>query len=185
MEKAAPAKLSQTEALARELKLDLLRVDFSMVLSKWVGETEKHLRQIFDIGQTSGAIILVDEAEAWLAKRTEVNHSQDRYGNFEVAYLLQRMESYRGLTILSTNMKNIIDPAFMRRFTFCLQFRSPDQRKREEIWRRIFPKSIHTENLNMKNLSKLSISGARIRNIAINALFLSTSEGVDLKMNHI
>ena len=127
------------EVLANELRLDLYRIDLSSVVSKYIGETEKNLRRVFDAAEDSGAILLFDEADALFGKRSEVKDSHDRYANIEVSYLLQRMEAYRGLAILTTNMKSGLDPAFLRRLRFIVQFPFPDARSGAAIWRRVFP----------------------------------------------
>ena len=114
------------EVLARELRLDLYRIDLSQVVSKYIGETEKNLRRVFDAAEEGGAILLFDEADALFGKRSEVKDSHDRYANIEVSYLLQRMEGYRGLAILTTNKPDDLDPAFLRRIRFVVQFPFPD-----------------------------------------------------------
>ncbi len=132
-------KTMAAEVLAHELRLDLYRIDLSSVVSKYIGETEKNLRRVFDAAEEGGAILLFDEADALFGKRSEVKDSHDRYANIEVSYLLQRMEAYRGLAILTTNLKNALDTAFLRRIRFVVQFPFPDAIQRAEIWRRIFP----------------------------------------------
>ena len=132
-------KTMAAEVIAHELRLDLYRIDLSQVVSKYIGETEKNLRRVFDAAEEGGAILLFDEADALFGKRSEVKDSHDRYANIEVSYLLQRMECYRGLAILTTNRKNDLDPAFLRRIRFVVQFPFPDAAQRAEIWRRIFP----------------------------------------------
>ena len=128
------------EVLANELKLDLYRIDLSQVVSKYIGETEKNLRRVFDAAEEGAAILLFDEADALFGKRSEVKDSHDRYANIEVSYLLQRMETYRGLAILTTNQKSAIDLAFLRRIRFVVEFPFPEAAQRAEIWRRIFPR---------------------------------------------
>ena len=123
-------KTLAAEVIARELRLDLYRIDLSQVVSKYIGETEKNLRRVFDAAEEGGAILLFDEADALFGKRTEVKDSHDRYANIEVSYLLQRMECYRGLAILTTNKKNDLDPAFLRRIRFVVQFPFPEAAQR-------------------------------------------------------
>ncbi|MCC5666842.1 ATP-binding protein [Nostoc sp. CHAB 5784] len=142
-------KTMAAEVLAQELQLDLYRIDISAIVSKYIGETEKNLRQVFDAAETGGVILLFDEADAIFGKRSEVKDARDRYANMEVSYLLQRMESYRGLSILTTNLKGSIDQAFLRRIRFITQFPFPDASQRAEIWRRVFPKATPTEKLNI------------------------------------
>ena len=132
-------KTLAAEVLARELELDLYRIDLAATVSKYIGETEKNLRRVFDAAEASGAVLLFDEADALFGKRGEVKDGHDRYANLEVAYLLQRMESYRGLAILTTNLRSNVDRAFLRRLRFVVQFPFPDAQHRAEIWRRTLP----------------------------------------------
>ena len=178
-------KTMAAEVLAGELRLDLYRIDLSQVVSKYIGETEKNLRRVFDAAEEGGAILLFDEADALFGKRSEVKDSHDRYANIEVSYLLQRMESYRGLAILTTNMKNALDPAFMRRIRFVVQFPFPDAEQRAEIWRRIFPSDTPTEGLDVSKLARLNVAGGNIRNIALNAAFLAADVGEQVRMTHL
>ena len=127
------------EVLASELRLDLYHIDLSRVVSKYIGETEENLRRVFDAAEENGAILLFDEADSLFGARSEVKDSHDRYANIEVSYLLQRMEAYRGLAILTTNMRAALDPAFLRRLRFTVAFPFPDAAQRAEIWRRVFP----------------------------------------------
>ena len=175
-------KTMAAEVLATELRLDLYRIDLSAVVSKYIGETEKNLRRVFDAAENGGAVLLFDEADALFGKRSEVKDSHDRYANVEISYLLQRMEAYRGLAILTTNMKNAIDPSFMRRIRFVVQFPFPDADHRAEIWRRVFPAGIPTEALDYGKLARLSVSGGSIRNIALNAAFLAADQGEPVQM---
>jgi hypothetical protein len=178
-------KTMAAEVLARELQLDLYRIDLSQVVSKYIGETEKNLRHVFDAAEESGAVLLFDEADALFGKRSEVKDSHDRYANIEVSYLLQRMEAYRGLAILTTNLKTTLDTAFLRRLRFIVQFPFPDAAQRAEIWRRIFPSETPTENLDAHKLARLNITGGSIRNIALNAAFLAAAEGQPVTMTHL
>ncbi|MFZ3168355.1 MAG: ATP-binding protein [Candidatus Methanoperedens sp.] len=178
-------KTMAAEVLASELALDLYRIDLSQVVSKYIGETEKNLRRVFDAAEEGGAVLLFDEADALFGKRSEVKDSHDRYANIEVSYLLQRMEAYRGLAILTTNMKSALDTAFLRRIRFIVQFPFPDTAQRAEIWRRIFPSSTPTENIDVNRLAKLSIAGGNIRNIALNAAFLAADAGESVRMMHL
>ena len=165
-------KTMAAEVLARDLELDLYRIDLSSVVSKYIGETEKNLRRVFDAAEESGAILLFDEADALFGKRSEVKDSHDRYANIEVSYLLQRMEAYRGLAILTTNMKEALDTAFLRRIRFIVQFPFPDAAQRAKIWMRIFPKALPVD-MDPAKLSRLNVAGGNIRNIAMNAAFLA------------
>ncbi len=171
--------------LARELNRDLYQIDLATVVSKYIGETEKHLRKIFDAAERSGAILLFDEADALFGKRSQVRDSHDRYANLEVSYLLQRMESYRGIAILTTNMQNALDTAFQRRLRFAVQFPFPDGTSRERIWRRVFPVAAPTAALDYERLGQLNVTGGAIRNIALLAAFLAADAGAPIGMRHI
>ncbi len=178
-------KTLAAEVLAGELRLDLYRIDLSQVVSKYIGETEKNLRQIFDAAEEGGAILFFDEADALFGKRSEVKDSHDRYANIEIAYLLQRMESYRGLAVLATNMKAVLDPAFLRRIRFAVPFPFPDAATRAEIWRRVFPKDAPTGALDPVKLARLNVTGGNIRNIAVNAAFLAAAADEPVRMSHL
>jgi ATPase family associated with various cellular activities (AAA) len=178
-------KTMAAEVLARELDLALLRIDLASVVSKYIGETEKHLARIFDAGEDGGAILLFDEADALFGKRSEVKDSHDRYANIEVSYLLQRMEAYRGLALLTTNQKSALDPAFQRRLRQIINFPFPDAEQRAQIWRGAFPAATPTEGLDMDKLGRLQVSGGQIRNIAVNAAFHAAEEGVPVRMAHL
>ncbi len=178
-------KTLAAEVLAHELRLDLYRIDLSSVVSKYIGETEKNLRRVFDAAEEGGAILLFDEADALFGKRSEVKDSHDRYANIEVSYLLQRMEAYRGLAILTTNLKNALDAAFLRRIRFVVQFPFPDAAQRTEIWRRIFPQLTPTEDLDFNKLARLNVAGGNIRNIALNAAFLAADAHEPVRMGHL
>jgi hypothetical protein len=178
-------KTMAAEVLARELRLDVYRIDLSQVVSKYIGETEKNLRRVFDAAEGGGAILLFDEADALFGKRSEVKDSHDRYANIEVSYLLQRMESYGGLAILTTNLKNTLDPAFLRRLRFVVTFPFPDAGQREAIWRGIFPVSTPTEGLDHARLARLNVAGGNIRNIALQAAFLAAEAGEPVRMRHL
>jgi len=178
-------KTMAAELLARELNLDVYRIDLSRVVSKYIGETEKNLRRVFDAAENGGVILLFDEADALFGKRTEVKDSHDRYANIEVGYLLQRMEAYSGLAILTTNTKDALDPAFLRRLRFVVRFPFPDAAQREEIWRRIYPAAVPTDDLDLERLARLTVSGGSIRGIALNAAFLAADAGEPVRMAHV
>ncbi len=180
-------KTMAAEVLARELDLDLYRIDLSSVVSKYIGETEKNLRQVFDAAEEGGVILLFDEADALFGKRSDVKDSHDRYANIEVSYLLQRVEAYQGLAILTTNLKSSMDRAFQRRLRFTLNFPFPDAAQREAIWARVFPAQTPTLGLDSRRLSKLNVAGGNIRNIALNAAFLAAEdgEGRPVEMKHL
>ena len=178
-------KTLAAEVLANELRLDLYRIDLSQVVSKYIGETEKNLRRVFDAAEAGGAVLLFDEADALFGKRSEVKDSHDRYANIEVSYLLQRMEAYRGLAILTTNMKSALDPAFLRRIRFVVYFPFPDAAQRAGIWQRIFPADTPTEGLDAARLARLNVAGGNIANIALNAAFLAADAGQPVRMPHL
>lgn len=178
-------KTLAAEILGNELGLDLFRIDLSAVISKYIGETEKNLSKIFEGAEDSGAILLFDEADALFGKRGEVKDSHDRYANIEVSYLLQRMEAYRGLAILTTNLKSSLDRAFLRRLRFVVNFPFPERGEREAIWRRVFPEATPTEGLDFAKLSRLAMAGGNIRNIALSAAFQAAEEGAAVAMRHL
>ena len=178
-------KTLAAEVLATHLRLDMYRIDLSAVVSKYIGETEKNLRQVFDAAESGGVLLLFDEADALFGKRAEVKDSHDRYANIEVGYLLQRMESFQGLAILTTNSKSALDKAFQRRLRFTVDFPFPDPAEREAIWKRVFPPATPTEGLNPSLLAKLNMAGGNIRNIALNAAFLAAEQGAPVQMKHL
>ena len=178
-------KTLAAEVIANELALDLYRIDLSQVVSKYIGETEKNLRRIFDAAEESGAILLFDEADALFGKRSEVRDSHDRYANIEVSYLLSRIESYRGLAILTTNFRQALDPAFLRRIRFMVQFPFPEVAEREAIWRRAFPAGAPTTGLDTAKLARLRVTGGSIRNIALGAAFLAADEAAPIQPRHV
>jgi ATPase family associated with various cellular activities (AAA) len=185
---AGPSGTGKTmsgEVLANELRLDLYRIDLSQVVSKYIGETEKNLRSVFDAAEDGGAILLFDEADALFGKRSEVKDSRDRYANIEVSYLLQRMEAYRGLAILTTNRKDALDQAFLRRIRFVVEFPFPEAAQRAEIWQRVFPRQTPTEGLRIDRLARLTAAGGHIHNIAIGAAFLAADAGEPVRMSHL
>ena len=178
-------KTLAAEVLGNELQLDVYRIDLSTIVSKYIGETEKNLSKIFDIAEGYGAILLFDEADALFGKRSEVKDSRDRYANMEVSYLLQRIESYQGLAILTTNLKDDLDRAFLRRIRFTIQFPFPDFKQRLAIWQHAFPNNTPTLDLSFEKLAKLSVAGGNIRNIAINAAFMAAGDRQSIQMKHI
>ncbi|HHY56464.1 MAG TPA: ATP-binding protein [Chloroflexi bacterium] len=178
-------KTMAAEVLANELELDLYKIDLSQVVSKYIGETEKNLRRVFDAAEEGGAILLFDEADAIFGKRSEVKDSHDRYANIEVSYLLQRMEAYSGLAILTTNMKSALDTAFLRRIRFLVHFPFPDATQRAAIWQRIFPAETPTQKLEPEKLAQLNVAGGNIRNIALAAAFLAAEDASPVTMRHI
>src|SRR5678809_200159 len=159
--------------------MELFRVDLSRIVSKWIGETEKNLGKVFDEADRSNAIILFDEADALFAKRTEVKSSVDRYANLEINFLLQRMESFGGVTILTTNFEDTIDTAFKRRLTFRMRFEKPDADARAALWGKVFPSSCQlAHDFDAAALGALfEMSGGNIRNAAVRAAFFAAAAG--------
>jgi SpoVK/Ycf46/Vps4 family AAA+-type ATPase len=146
-------------------------------VSKYIGETEKNLRRVFDAAEDGGAILLFDEADALFGKRSEVKDSHDRYANIEINYLLQRIETYRGLAILATNMKSALDAAFLRRLRFIVNFPFPGFDDRKKIWQKVFPPGVKIEDLDYDRLARINLSGGNIFNTALNATFLAAARG--------
>jgi hypothetical protein len=183
-------KTMAAEVIANELCLDLYRIDLSAVVSKYIGETEKNLRRVFDAAEDGGVILLFDEADALFGKRSEVKDSHDRYANIEVNYLLQRMEAFHGLAILATNMKSALDQAFMRRLRFIVNIPFPGTNERKLIWEGAFPRDDHERNLpgtplkdlDYDHLTRLNLTGGSIHNVALNAAFLAARSGTPVTM---
>ena len=179
-------KTMAAEVIANALNLDLYRIDLSAVVSKYIGETEKNLHKLFDTAEDSGAILFFDEADALFGKRSEVKDGHDRYANIETNYLLQRMESYRGLAILATNTKDSLDKAFMRRLRFIVDFPIPEGEQRKEIWQKVFPScSPVDEGLDYDRLAKLNLTGGSIFNIALNTTLLASQDGKSITMQMV
>ncbi len=175
-------KTMAAEVIANELRLNLYRIDLSAVVSKYIGETEKNLRRLFDAAEDGGAILFFDEADALFGKRSEVKDSHDRYANIEINYLLQRIEAYSGLAILATNLKQSIDSAFMRRLRFVVTFTFPNRRERQGIWQRAFPPETPIDSIDYDHLAKFNLTGGNIHNIALNAAFLAAQAETTVTM---
>ncbi|NEO85806.1 MAG: ATP-binding protein [Spirulina sp. SIO3F2] len=178
-------KTMAAEAIASELNLDVYRIDLSSIISKYIGETEKNLRKLFDAAESGGVILLFDEADALFGKRSEVRDSHDRHANVEVAYLLQRMETFQGLAILTTNLKSSLDQAFLRRIRFVINFPFPKAPQRAEIWRRVFPQQTPTQKLDYELLAQLEVAGGNIKSIAMNAAFIAAKADEPIQMKHL
>jgi len=178
-------KTMAAEILAAHLELDLYRIDLAGVVSKYIGETEKNLRRVFEAAERSGAILFFDEADALFGSRTEVRDSHDRYANLEINYLLQRMEDYSGLAILATNRRAALDAAFLRRLRFAIDFSFPGADDRQRIWERVFPAEAATRGLEYAFLSRLDLSGGNIRSVAVNAAFLAAAEESPIGMEQV
>ncbi|MBD2729686.1 ATP-binding protein [Nostoc sp. FACHB-892] len=175
-------KTMAAEVIANDLQLNLYRIDLSSVVNKYIGETEKNLRRLFDAAEDGGAILFFDEADALFGKRSEVKDSHDRYANIEVNYLLQRLEAYRGLAILATNLKSSLDHAFTRRLRFIVNFPFPGVAERQMMWQKVFPPETPTQDLDFNRLARLNMTGGSIHNIALNAAFLAAEAGTPVTM---
>ena len=175
-------KTMAAEVIANSLHLNLYRIDLSAVVSKYIGETEKNLRRLFDAAEDGGAILFFDEADALFGKRSEVKDSHDRYANIEINYLLQRMETYRGLAILATNLKSALDTAFLRRLRFVVTFPFPGVTERQRIWQNVFPSDTPVDTLDYNRLARLSLTGGSIHNVALNAAFMAAHVGSKVNM---
>ncbi len=164
--------------IAKELGLELFRIDLSKVVSKWIGETEKNLGKVFDHAQASGAVLLFDEADSLFARRTEVKSSNDRNANLEVNYLLQRLEAYDGIALLTTNHLSAVDPAFLRRIRFRVEFPEPDEREREALWRSMMPAAAPlADDVDFAELARrFKVAGGYIKNAAVRAAFLAAGD---------
>jgi SpoVK/Ycf46/Vps4 family AAA+-type ATPase len=178
-------KTMAAEVIANDLHLNLYRIDLSAVVSKYIGETEKNLRRLFDAAEDGGAILFFDEADALFGKRSQVKDSHDRYANIETNYLLQRMEAYQGLAILATNMKSSLDDAFTRRLRFIVNFPVPEPKDRQLIWQKIFPPETPLGQLNYERLASFNLAGGSIYNAALNAAFLAAQEDTPVSMRHL
>jgi ATP-dependent 26S proteasome regulatory subunit len=173
--------------LARDLGLELYRIDVSRITSKWIGETEKNLGELFDAAEDGQVMLLFDEADSLFAKRTEVKSSVDRYANMEVNYLLQRLDSFEGIAILTSNFGTAIDPAFRRRLSFRVTFPFPDEEMREQIWRSLVPRDVpRSGEIDFASLARrFTLSGGYIRNASLRAAFLAAEEAAPLSQDHI
>jgi hypothetical protein len=175
-------KTMAAEVIANELRLNLYRIDLSAVVSKYIGETEKNLCRLFDGAEDGGAILFFDEADALFGKRSEVNDSHDRFANIEINYLLQRIEAFRGVAILATNMKSALDTAFLRRLRFIVRFPFPRAADRCRIWQRAFPAQTPLHQIDFSHLAKLNLTGGNIHSAALNAAFLAAEAGTPVTM---
>jgi AAA+ superfamily predicted ATPase len=186
---AGPSGTGKTMAagiIARELGLPLFRIDLARVVSKWIGETEKNLDRVFKAAEDSNAVLFIDEADALLGKRSEVKDSHDRYANLEVSYLLQRMEVYEGLAILATNMRQLMDDAFMRRLSFTVLFPLPEEPDRRRLWRTLWPMDMPAAaGLDLDRLARFRFAGGNIKNVLLSAAYRAAAEGSVVKMDHL
>ncbi len=175
-------KTMAAEVIANALHLSLYRIDLSSVVSKYIGETERNLRRLFDAAEDGGAILFFDEADALFGKRSEVKDSHDRYANIEINYLLQRIEAYKGLSILATNMKSALDTAFLRRLRFIINFPFPGFNERKSMWQKVFPPQTPVDAFDYDRLARLNLVGGSIHNIALNAAFMAAQAGTLVTM---
>ncbi len=180
-------KSLSAEVLAAALGVDLLAVDISRVVSKWIGETEKNLSEVFDAAERSQAVLFFDEADALFGVRTEVSDAHDRYANLETAYLLSRLERFEGLAVLATNLKTNIDPAFLRRLEFVVELDEPDLAQREALWRVHLPKRAPLgADVDLRELAQVyAVVGGLIKNAAVAAAFLAAAEGTPIGQRHL
>ena len=178
-------KTLAAEVIAHELGLDLVQIDLSQVVSKYIGETEKHLRRVFDAAEDGAAVLLFDEADTLFGKRSEVRDSHDRYANLEVGYLLQRMESFRGLAILTTNARSALDHAFTRRLRTIVTFPYPDLAAREALWRGAFPEQTPVRGLDPAALAAVDLPGGGITAIALGAAYLAAAQDSPIEPHHV
>jgi SpoVK/Ycf46/Vps4 family AAA+-type ATPase len=171
-------KTMAAEAIADALKLPLYRIDLSQVVNKYIGETEKNLRRLFDAADSADVILFFDEADALFGKRTEVKDAHDRYANLEISYLLERMERFRGVAILATNRKKDLDEAFLRRLRFVVEFPLPGPAERLRIWRDVIPDGVDASALDLDFLARrFALAGGHIRAIVFHACLQSATEG--------
>jgi hypothetical protein len=180
-------KTMAAEVVANQLGLDLYRIDLSTVVSKYIGETEKNLERIFSAATRSNSVLLFDEADALCGKRSEVRDAHDRYANIEISYLLQKMEQYEGITILTTNLRGNLDEAFVRRLAFTVHFPFPDETDRLRIWQQIWPPATQFDpQLSFAALAKhFKLSGGNIKNIALSTAFLAATESRPVRMSDV
>ena len=180
-------KTMSAEIIAGTLGLELYRIDLSMMVSKYIGETEKNITGVFDEAKKCNCMLLFDEADALFGKRSEVKDAHDRYANIEVDHLLQTLEMHEGIVILTTNFLQNLDPAFMRRIKYTVDFPFPDEVHRERLWNRAIPETApKSPRIDYTFLSKkFALTGASIKNIAINSAFLAASNGQTIEMHHL
>ncbi|MFN8377617.1 MAG: ATP-binding protein [Anaerolineae bacterium] len=180
-------KTLAAEVIARDLGLLLYKIDLSSVVSKYIGETEKNLSAIFEEAHLSNAVLFFDEADALFGKRSEVKDAHDRYANLEVAYLLQQLETYEGVAILATNLRQNLDEAFTRRLSFLVDFPFPEREYRELLWRAHFPDQAPlARDVNLVHLAdRFPLAGGNIRNAAIASAYLAAADGGTITMAHV
>jgi SpoVK/Ycf46/Vps4 family AAA+-type ATPase len=181
-------KTMAAEVIARDLELDLYKIDLSQVVSKYIGETEKNLAKVFQEASAGNSILFFDECDALFGKRTEVKDAHDRYANIEVAYLLQKIDEYDGLCILATNLRQNLDPAFTRRLTFIVDFPFPDEASRRKIWEAIWPpQTPRSRDLDLDAIAQqFKLSGGGVKNVAVSAAFLAAADPArEVRTQHV
>lgn len=172
--------------MAKEMDAELYRIDLSRIVSKYIGETEKNLSEIFDQAKLSGAILFFDEADSLFGKRSEVKDAHDKYANMETSYLLQKMEEYEGITILASNFSQNLDEAFTRRIQFIIKYPFPDVEQREQLWRSSFPQELPVGEIDFPFLAQsFELAGGPIKNVVLTAAFLSANEGTSISMKQM
>ena len=178
-------KTMSAEVIAADLGLDLFKVNLATMVSKDIGETEKNLEQLFDVADTGNVVLLFDEADSIFGKRSEVNDAQDRYANLEVSYLLQRIERFDGLVILTTNLSSNIDNAFLRRIHVVVDFQAPDEGERRTLWMKALPSDAPQNDVDIDFCSQFKLSGADIRSVALGAAFRAADDKKVISMSHV
>jgi SpoVK/Ycf46/Vps4 family AAA+-type ATPase len=179
-------KTMAAHVLSNMLDIPLYKIDLSQVADKYIGETEKHLRKIFDFADENELILFFDEADSLFGKRSEVKDSKDRYANMEISYILQRVEQFNGVAILATNLRENMDSAFIRRMKYVIEFPMPNKDMREQIWKNSFSENVPTGNIDYEFLSeKFELSGGNIKNIILTATFLAAGKNEAVGMIHI
>jgi len=178
-------KTMSAEVIASDLKLDLFKVNLATMVSKFIGETEKNLEELFEAADTGNVVLLFDEADSIFGKRSEVSNSNDRYANLEVSYLLQRIERFDGLVILTTNLKSNVDAAFLRRINLTVDFQTPNLVERQRLWNHVIPEVAPRSDLDLEFLSRFKITGADIRSVALTAAFRAADAGVPISMKEM
>ena len=178
-------KTMSAEVIAADLGLDLFKVNLATMVSKYIGETEKNLEQLFDVADTGNVVLLFDEADSIFGKRSEVSDAQDRYANLEVSYLLQRIERFDGLVILTTNLSSNIDNAFLRRIHVVVDFQAPDEGERRMLWMKALPSDAPQNDVDIDFCSQFKLSGADIRSVALGAAFRAADEKKSISMSHV
>ena len=178
-------KTMSAEIIANDLGLDLFKVNLATMVSKYIGETEKNLEQLFDVADTGNVVLLFDEADSIFGKRSEVSDAQDRYANLEVSYLLQRIERFDGLVILTTNLSNNIDSAFLRRIHVVVDFPTPDEDERRTLWKKSLVSTAPMDQIDIDWLAKFKLSGADIRAVSLGSAFRAADSKGRIAMDHV